>query len=203
MNQVPEGFRENARGDLVKVEAIKPVDIVRDQVVMDIVAKAKALHEQLVKLKAEIFGDIEAFVDLSLEQYKTKWGGSKGNVSLVSFDGKYKIIRSNSDNVSFDERLQAAKALIDECLRDWSNGAHPGLVALVNDAFRTDRNGELRTNRVLALRRHNIADDRWKRAMDAIADSLQVIGSKTYVRVYERVGNTESYRQVPLDISGV
>lgn len=203
MQQVPEGYRENARGDFVKLEAIKPVDLVRDQVVMDIVIKAQQLHEQLVKLKAEIFGDIEAFVDLSLEQYQAKLGGSKGNVTLTSFDGKYKIIRANADNVNFDERLQAAKALIDECLREWSNGAHPGLVALVNDAFRTDRNGELRTNRVLALRRHNITDDRWRRAMEAIADSLQVVGSKTYVRIYERVGSTDKYKQVPLDIAGV
>ena len=203
MNEVPEGYRTNSRGDLVLEKSIKSVDLVRDRLVMEIVEKSKKQHEKLVTLKAEIFGDIEAFVDLSLEQYKTKLGGSKGNVTLTSFDGKYKIIRANADNVIFDERLQAAKALIDECLREWSSGAHPGLIALVNDAFRTDKNGELRTNRVLALRRHDITDDRWKRAMDAIADSLQVVGSKSYIRVYERIGGSESYRQIPLDIAGV
>ena len=36
------------------------------------------------------------------------------------------------------------------------------------------------------LRRHKIEDDRWQRAMQAIGDSLQILDSKAYVRVYER-----------------
>ena len=74
---------------------------------------------------------------------------------------------------------------------------------LINDAFRTDRNGELRTARILALRRHDIADPRWVKAMDAISDALQVTGSKLYVRVYERVGDSDQYRPISLDIAGV
>lgn len=203
MNQVPDGYKEDGTGALRPVEAIKKIDLLRDDLVMEIVNKAKVKRDELVTLKAEIYGDIESFVDLSSEQYGVKRGGKKGNVTLTSFDGKYKIIKANADNVVFDERLQAAKALIDECLAEWSKGAHPGLVTIVNDAFRTDTKGELRTNRVLALRRHDINDIRWKNAMDAIADSLQVVGSKTYIRVYERIGQTDRYKQIPLDIAAV
>lgn len=203
MNQVPEGYKEDGTGALRPVDAIKKIDLLRDDLVMEIVNKAKVKRDELVTLKAEIYGDIESFVDLSSEQYGVKRGGKKGNVTLTSFDGKYKIIKANADNVVFDERLQAAKALIDECLAEWSKGAHPGLVTIVNDAFRTDQKGELRTNRVLALRRHDINDIRWKNAMDAIADSLQVVGSKTYIRVYERIGQTDRYKQIPLDIAAV
>lgn len=203
MTQVPEGYKEDGTGALRPVDAIKKIDLLRDDLVMEIVNKAKVKRDELVTLKAEIYGDIESFVDLSSEQYGVKRGGKKGNVTLTSFDGKYKIIKANADNVVFDERLQAAKALIDECLAEWSKGAHPGLVTIVNDAFRTDTKGELRTNRVLALRRHDINDIRWKNAMDAIADSLQVVGSKTYIRVYERIGQTDRYKQIPLDIAAV
>jgi hypothetical protein len=203
MNQVPDGYKEDGTGALRPVDAIKKIDLLRDDLVMEIVNKAKVKRDELVTLKAEIYGDIESFVDLSSEQYGVKRGGKKGNVTLTSFDGKYKIIKANADNVVFDERLQAAKALIDECLAEWSKGAHPGLVTIVNDAFRTDTKGELRTNRVLALRRHDINDIRWKNAMDAIADSLQVVGSKTYIRVYERIGQTDRYKQIPLDIAAV
>lgn len=203
MNQVPEGYKEDGTGALRPVETIKKIDLLRDDLVMEIVNKAKIKRDELVTLKAEIYGDIESFVDLSSEQYGVKRGGKKGNVTLTSFDGKYKLIKANADNVVFDERLQAAKALIDECLAEWSKGAHPGLVTIVNDAFRTDQKGELRTNRVLALRRHDINDIRWKNAMDAIADSLQVVGSKTYIRVYERIGQTDRYKQIPLDIAAV
>lgn len=201
--QIPSGFRQDAQGRLVPESTIKPIDLARDQLVREIAERAKAASQQLAKLKGEVFGDIEAFIQLSAEQYGVSLGGRKGNVSLVSFDGRFKVLRANHDNVVFDERLQAAKALIDECLREWSENAHPGLIVLINDAFRTDRNGELRTARILALRRHDIEDPRWNRAMDAISDALQVTGSKSYVRVYERVGETDEYRAISLDIAGV
>lgn len=124
-------------------------------------------------------------------------------VTLLSFDGRYKIIRAIQEGVAFDERLQAARALIDECLRDWTAGARPEVVTLVNDAFRTDSQGEIRTARVLALRRLEITDERWQRAMQAIGEACQVVGSKSYIRVYERIGDTDQYRPISLDIAGV
>lgn len=201
--QIPEGFRQDAMGRLVPESSIKPTDLLRDRLVMEVVAKAKEISAQLARFKGQVFGDIAALQDISFEQYGARIGGQKGNLTLTSFDGRYKVLRANQDHVVFDERLQAAKALIDECLREWSANAHPGLIVMINDAFRTDRNGELRTSRILALRRHDIEDPRWKRAMDAIGDALQVTGSKSYVRVYERVGETDEYRQIALDIAGV
>ncbi|MDF1622497.1 MAG: DUF3164 family protein [Pseudohongiella nitratireducens] len=203
MNAIPAGYRKNARGDLIQESTIKPIDLARDELVLEIVEKARKLSAELARLKAEFFGDIEAFVQMSAEQYDVNLGGKKGNLSLLSFDGQYKVIRANADNIVFDERLYAAKELIDQCLRDWSKDAHPGLLAMVNDAFRADRDGELRTARVLALRRHNIDDPRWHKAMDAISDALQVVGSKSYIRVHERIAGTEQYRLIPLDIAGV
>jgi len=70
-------------------------------------------------------------------------------------------------------------------------------------AFRVDQAGNIRVQEVLGLRRLNIEDERWQRAMGAIADAVQVVGSKSYLRVYERVDGTASYRQIPLDVSAV
>ena len=39
--------------------------------------------------------------------------------------------------------------------------------------------------------------------MFAIADSVQVVGTKAYVRFYERVGNSEEYRPISLDIAKI
>jgi hypothetical protein len=77
----------------------------------------------LARFKAAAFGDIEAFIDLSAEQYQAQIGGKKGNLTLYSFDGRYRIQRANQDRITFDERLQAARVLIDECLTDWTEGA--------------------------------------------------------------------------------
>lgn len=201
--EIPAGYKRDAQGRLWEEGNIKPIDLARDTLVIELVEKAKAEREQLVKFKAEMFGDIEAFVEMSAEEYGVNLGGKKGNVTLLSFDGRYKVVRAIQESLSFDERLQAAKALIDECLCDWSQGARPELLTLVNDAFRVDQKGEIRTARVLALRRMDIEDARWLQAMQAIADACQVVGSKAYVRFYERVGDSEQYKAISLDIAGV
>ena len=200
---IPAGYRRDAQGRLVHEEQIKPVDKLRDELVIRLVDKARTVSQVLAQFKGEAFGEIEAFVDLSAQEYGAKLGGKKGNVSLLSFDGRYKIQRAIQESISFDERLQAARALIDECLQEWTADARPELATLVNDAFRVDTKGEIRTARVLALRRLDIQDPRWLQAMDAIGDACQVIGSKSYIRVYERIGDSDQYRPISLDIAGV
>ncbi|MBK3440766.1 DUF3164 family protein [Pseudomonas lactis] len=200
---VPAGFWQDAQGRMVPESLIKPIDIERDRLVRQLVGSANKLSSELANLKAAAFGDIEAFVELSAEQYGITLGGKKGNVTLYSFDGRFKIQRSVQESIAFDERLQAARALIDECLRDWTQGARPEVATLANDAFRTDSQGEIRTARVLALRRLDIKDERWQRAMQAIGEACQVVGSKSYIRVYERIGDSDQYRAISLDIAGV
>ena len=51
--------------------------------------------------------------------------------------------------------------------------------------------------------RLNINDERWQKAMQAIADSILVIGSKTYVRFYNLVGDSYHYQPLSLDIAGI
>ncbi|OBY87574.1 MAG: DUF3164 domain-containing protein [Pseudomonas sp.] len=205
MNQIaiPEGFRLDAQKRLVHESLIKPIDQARDQLVLELVEKAKQLHSLIAEFKVSAFGDVAAFVELSADQYGVKLGGKKGNVSLVSFDGRFKITKAVQQSIQFDERLQAARALIDQCLLEWTEGARPEVVTLVNDAFRTDTKGEVRTANVLALRRLEITDERWQRAMKAIAEACQVVGSKDYIRVHERVGDSDQWRAIPLDIAGV
>jgi hypothetical protein len=198
-----ENYRTDAQGRLIPESMIKPIDSARDELVSDLFLKARALNESMRAFKASVFDDINAFVELSAEQYGVKWGGKKGNITLYSFDGSLKIQIAIAEHVVFDERLQAAKQLIDECITDWSQGSRAEIQVLVQSAFQTDKEGKINTGRVLALRRLEITDSKWQTAMRAIGESLQVVGSKEYVRFYERVGNTDQYRPVSLDIAAV
>lgn len=200
---IPEGYMEDAKGALWPIETIKDIDKTRDSLVREIAAKAKAQSELLSKFKAAVFGDIEAFIELSAEKYGVKMGGSKGNVSLVTFDGRFKIQRAIAETLSFDERLQVAKELIDQCIHEWSEGSRAEIRALINDAFQVDKEGRVNTARILSLRRLDIADEKWKQAMQAIGDSIQVSGSKAYFRVYERVGDTDQYKPIVLDLAAL
>lgn len=203
MTAIQQDYKQDAKGRLVPLATIKPIDLARDQLVQEIVAKAKALNAALASFKSSVFADIGAFVDLSVERYDTRLGGAKGNVTLVSFDGRFKVLRAIADTLTFDEGLQAAKALIDECVHEWTEGARSEIRALINDAFNVDKEGKISTGRILSLRRLDIQDEKWQRAMSALSDSVRVQCSRSYIRVYERVGDTDQYQAIPLDIAGV
>lgn len=199
---IPAGYRADARGNLVPEKNIRPIDQARDELVGELAAEAKKLNVLLAAFKLRAHADIAAFVQLSAEQYRVVVGGKKGNVTLLAFDGRFKIIRQIQESIRFDERLQAAKALIDACLIEWTEDASPEIRAIINDAFRMDQQGNIRTGQVLSLRRLQIDDDRWQRAMLAIGEAVQVVGSKSYVRVYER-DDKGKYQPITLDMAGV
>lgn len=203
MEQIPDGFMKDGQGRLVPREMIREIDIARDELVTEIIGKAQAVSRAMSVFKAATMDDISAFVDLAAERYGAALGGKKGNVTLRSFDHRYKIQLAVAEYLVFDEGLQAAKALIDELIHEWSAGSRDEIRTLVNDAFQVDKEGRIATGRVLGLRRLKIDDQKWKRAMDAISDSLTVAGSKSYVRIYERVGESDRYRQINLDMAAI
>ena len=102
----------------------------------------------------------------------------------------------------FDERLQVAKQLIDQCLHEWTADSNDNIKAIINNAFQVDKEGKINTRRVLGLRSLQIHDAQWLKAMDAISDATQVVSSKEYIRVYER-DDEGKYQQISLDFSNV
>jgi hypothetical protein len=202
-NPINPDFMINAQGHHVPLSKVKPIDIERNDLVLNLVTIAKGVRQILADFKADAFGDIGAFVQLSAEQYGVKVGGQKGNIVLHSFDGKYKIARQIAEHIQFDERLQAAKALIDQCINNWTTDSNDNVKAIINKAFEVNKEGHISTSRVLALRTLNIDDIDWKNAMSAIADSITIVGSKAYIRLYERVGDTDQWSPISLDIASL
>lgn len=198
---IPAGYVKDARGRLVPESLVAPIDQLRDQTITSLIDEAKRLQSAMADFKARAFGDIAAFVEASHEQYGVKVGGAKGNISLITFNGQYKIVRQIAEHLQFDERLQAAKELIDECLREWTEGSNDKVKVLINEAFQVDKEGNVNTGRILALRRLAIDDPKWTKAMRAIVDSIRVTGSKPYIRLYERVDDSEEYRAISLDLA--
>jgi len=199
-------YRTNAQGHLVPESAIEPIDLLRDDTVRRIIAKADDLQALMKAYKAESMLDIRAFLDISADQYGIKMGGKKGNITLTSYDGENKVIVSVSDTLSFDERLQIAKQLVDECILTWSKDANSNIQALVQHAFQTDKQGKISTARIFGLMRLKIDDDQWQKAMKALKDSIKVDSSCEYLRLYKKVrdeNGNEHYRQIALDIAGL
>jgi Protein of unknown function (DUF3164) len=195
------GYWEDVNGSLVPVAKIKPIDKDRHAVVTELCEEAEKQSAALLGFKLASMNAVQDFIERSLAAYDAKQRGKKGNVTLISFNGKYKIERRMQDTIVFDERLQAAKALIDECIQGWSKGSNVNLKVLVNDAFQVDTQGQISTGRVLGLRRHDIPDEKWREAMRAISDSMRVASTKPYIRFYKRDDHTGEYVPINLDVA--
>lgn len=199
----PEGYWIDARGVMTPADMVKQPDKDRDALVGEIIERALPLHKSLSEFKLSVFADTQAFRELSGEMYGAKVGGEKGNMTLYSWDGVYKVQVAIAERLAFDERLQAAKSLIDECLKEWTEDSRPEVISLIDEAFQVDKEGEVSTSRILRLRRLDIQDERWLNAMRAINDAILVVGSKKYVRLYRRVGDNNQYEPISLDLAAV
>ena len=200
---IPAGYWQDASGNLIPESKVKDIDKLRHQVVTDLCTMAEKSRDGLADFKAHAMQEVAALVSTSMEQYGVKAGGEKGNVTLISFDGRYKLVRSMQDKLTFGEQLMAAKALIDECVHEWAHNADDNIKVLVNHAFQTDKEGKINTGRVLGLRRLEIRDAKWQSAMQAIADSIQIASTKPYVRFYKRNDTTGEYESISLDVAAV
>lgn len=202
-NPIPEGYWADANGNLVPQSKVKEIDQLRNQLVYDLCRMAEAECQALGTFKQSAMREVASFCALSLDHYGVKSGGEKGNITLLSYDGKYKLVRQMQDKITFGEQLMAAKALIDACVQVWAQGASDNIKALVNHAFQTDKQGKINTSRVLSLRRLDIKDAQWQAAMQAIADSMQTSSTKPYIRFYKRNEKTLEYVPIALDVAGV
>jgi len=202
MNMQPtEEYLVDAQGRWVPKDTIKEIDILRDQTVGAIVEKARALQDHMTQFKRQAMSDVREFVDLSAERYNVKVGGKKGNVTLTSFDGTERVVVQVSENIRFDERIQAAKALIDNCIHRWTADSSSEVKALVEHAFQADKEGNISISRILGLTRLKISDAEWQDAMEAIRDSMQVVDTATYMRIYQRDSARDPWVAIPLDIA--
>ncbi len=191
----------DAKGALVPLATVKATDLLMDEAVRAMLLAATELAGCIRAFKGGAFERVAAFQALLAQDYGTVLGGTKGNVTLTTFDGCGKVQVQVADLIEFGPELQAAKALIDECLSEWAATGGVELRALVNRVFSVDKQGQINRAELLMLMRADITDPRWKRAMDAIRDSMRVIGSRSYIRFYHRDTADGAWRAIPIDIA--
>lgn len=198
---MPQEFLINHKGQQVPLKGIRPADIIRHEFVQKAIELAKAQSYQLAEFKKQQMNEFDAFMGLLAQEYAVEMGGKKGNVTLRSFDHKQKVTLQVQESIELGPELLVAKELIDECLNEWSEGANENLKLIIEQTFATDKKGKVSVQKVLGLRRLKITDDsgKWQRAMDIIADAIQVIDSTRFIRFYETIGELE--RAISLDIA--
>ena len=192
-------YWKDSKSNLVPESTVSKLDKFEDHTVRYLVQKAEVYREEGLKLKEEFFREVREFIEFSATEYDTVITGSKGGAALYAFNGEYRIQYSVADRIDFNNRLTIAKQLIDECILGWSGGASDELMAIINRAFNVDK-GSINVRNVLSLRTLDIKDEKWLTAMEAISDSIKVIGSSEYIRIHKRDEHGK-YKQIVLDFS--
>ncbi len=200
-NTAPAGYMSDAKGRLVPESLVKPQERLEDQTVKTIIGFARDLNAQIARFRGHTFDDVASFMDVLAEQYGGKKGGAKGNVTLTSYDGCLKVVVQVQDSLTFGPELQVAKELFDACISAWAEGADDKIRALVQHAFQVDKEGRINREALFSLRRLDIDDDGWRKAVQALNDSIRVQGSKEYVRFYERATPTDRWLPITIDIA--
>jgi hypothetical protein len=194
-------YMADAKGALVPVESIRAQDRLEDETVRKIMHYAKGLSSQISRFKGHTFNDLGSFEALLAQDYGAAKGGTKGNKTFMSFDGLQKVQVAVADQLDFGPQLQIAKGLIDECLNEWAADSRAEIRTLVTRAFSTEKAGQINRSEIFMLLRLDIEDERWQRAMAAIRDAMRIVGSKTYVRVYERPSHDAQWQAVTIDLA--
>lgn len=199
--QIPEGMIADSRGRLVPREAVKPLDLIRDDLVRQMIVRVEEMRATVQEFRSKLFSEVESFIDLAASEYDVQMGGRKGNVSLTSYDGRMKVLIAVSERIVFDERIQVAKELIDQCIHEWAEGSRMEIKVLVDHAFQVDAEGKISIGRVLGLTRVAIDDPKWKRAVEAIRDSMKVTDTCNYIRFYKRESVEDKFQLISVDLS--
>lgn len=201
--ELPPGYMTDSKGRLVPESLVRDSDKLQDQLVRKIIGYAEELSGRIARFRGHTFDDIAAFMDLLSEQYDVKRGGAKGNVTFTSYDGLMKVQVQVAERLTFGPELQVAKELVDECIGEWADGSRVEIRALVDHAFRPDKEGQVSRESVFALRRLQIEDPRWQRAVEAIGESIRIAGSKAYVRFYRRPTTDAAWQPISIDLASV
>lgn len=199
----PTEFWIDAKGRRVPDSLVSDVDKLKEQTIDKIVEYADELSHRLKRFKAHTFDDVYSLLDLMKQEYGANLGGKKGNIELVNFNATRRVQVSIADHISFGPEIHVAKTLIDEYIEEAIEGSSDEIRMLVTHAFETDKPGHINREALFSLRRLKITHPKWISAMQAISDSVQIIGSKAYVRTYQRDVSTDPWQLIQLNISAV
>ncbi len=194
-------YMRDPKGSLVPIEAVRTQDILQDELVSKIVGYAEPLQAEIARFREHCFDDIDAFVDMLAQQYGAKRGGTKGNITVTTYDGLLKVTVAVAELITYGPELQVAKDLIDECVREWSQGGRVEIRALIDRVFNVGKGGIVDRGALIQLTRIEIEDERWAQAMKAIRESFKPMGTKRYVQIHRRTRPDARWEHVSIDMA--
>jgi hypothetical protein len=202
--QTKERVWQDESGVKIPSTHIKPLEKINEQVTGNIANRAIKVSESLAQFKAYISAQVEKAFEAFRKSYEGKKEDFKGNITIFNFDRSIKVEVRVTDAIQFDDMtIAAAKAKLDEFLRDGIETSDAVIKEMVLDAFSTAR-GKLDVKKILGLKRYadRIKDARYSEAMSLIDQAIRRPNSATYYRVWVKTSQGH-YEAIPLALSDV
>ncbi|MDQ7084424.1 MAG: DUF3164 family protein [Sulfurovum sp.] len=195
----------NKKGETVHPDMVRADDKMKDELVYDILEKVNEKREVLRDFKKEALQDIATYMEILRDEYGldvTK-KSNKGNITLESFDGLKKVQIAVATHIGFDEKLTFAKEKFDMYFKEITKDANGDLKTLIMKVFEVDKKGNVNVKQILSLKSYDIEHPLWIEAMAIIDDAIEVVGSKSYIRFYERKSTEDKWENISLNISDI
>lgn len=183
--EAPQGFVYNAEGNLIAKSNIPASELRKDAFVTSIVERVKEQQKALADFKQSIISAFEGFRVEMLQQYDTKLHAARGtgdNVTVFSFDGKYKMTYKTQKLKSLGPEHDAARELAREYFESQKDKLDHDVLIAVQDFFVKDAS----MSNTISFISKDFQDETLKKAQHAARESLLIIGSKSYFNFYER-----------------
>lgn len=153
-------------------------------------ARLKALWKETVAAVEKIHA--EARKEEKLEPAAV---ADKGYFSFRTFDGKVVVRLDRAREVSYNEKIDLAKELIDEAVEEIAGDTAGDLRTIVESAFKPrGKNRTLDRQRLGDICKMNVRNAKWQKAVELIKAAAEESGRMDYVRVLE------GERSIVLDI---
>lgn len=192
---------QDAEGRWMDWALVKPKDQLQDEVVRKIIAYALDLSAQVTRFRRHTEHDMASIIALLEQEYSVTIGGPGGNYTLRTFDDLMRVEMKVGKFMEFGPEIHIAKSLIDEYLRELTSDATAELKTLVLGAFEVDKKGKLDRQKILDLRKYDIKDERWGRAMQAISDAERTVMVREYLHFKVRKSYHDEFRAVTINLA--
>ena len=192
---------QDAEGRWLDWSLVKPKDQLMDEVVRKIIAYALDLSAQVTRFRRHTEADMASIIALLEQEYGVTIGGPGGNFTIRTFDDLQRVELKVGKFMEFGPEIHIAKALIDEYLRDLTTDTVAELKMLVLGAFEVDKKGKLDRQKIVDLKKYEIKDERWVRAMKAITDAERTVMVREYLHFKVRKNHQEEHKAITINLA--
>lgn len=191
-----------ATGQEVPTKFIRKIDRKRDSAALKYYKKALALQEAIAKFKEELIENCDALQQEYMDEYDVKLKeNARGGYTLSTIDKAVQIEFTIGSRITFDDRIDMAKAKFFEYIDEVTKGIDPAVRQIVETAFQTTR-GKLDPKRIMQLLTLKNDHPTWKDACDLLTQSMSSNTTKRYIQ-FRQKNEEGKYENLTVDFNAL